>query len=273
MTAAARGESVVRSADGTRIAFSATGTGPAVILVDGALCWRGMGPGDALARRLADRFTVFQYDRRGRGGSGDTAPYDVRREIEDLDAVLQAAGGTAMLWGMSSGAVLALDAAAQLRGVEKVAVYEAPLIADASRPATQDDWLAIRHAVAQGDRSEAVQRFLRLVGLPGFAIAVMRLLPVWPRLKGVAHTLPYDGELVAGLQRGRPPDPARWAGITAPVLVADGGRSPQWMRAGNAALAAALPGGARYRTVEGLTHNPKAAVLAPVLDGFFAGPA
>ncbi|MES2940994.1 MAG: alpha/beta hydrolase [Pseudomonadota bacterium] len=272
MTAAPRGGSELRSADGTRIAFSASGTGPAVILVDGALCYRGMGPGDALARCLAGRFTVFQYDRRGRGQSGDAAPYAVQREIEDLDAVLQAAGGTAMLWGMSSGAVLALDAAAQLRGVQKVAVYEAPLIADASRPGTQDDWLAIRHAAAQGDRSEAVRRFLRSVGLPGFAVAVMRLLPMWQRLKAVAHTLPYDGEIVAGLQRGVPPDAARWAGITAPVLVTDGGRSPPWMRNGNAALAAALPG-ARYRTVEGLTHNLKPAVLAPVLAGFFAAPA
>ncbi|MBA2676766.1 alpha/beta hydrolase [Ramlibacter sp.] len=264
-------ESFVPSADGTRIAFSATGAGPAVILVDGALCYRGMGPGDALARCLADGFTVFQYDRRGRGKSGDTAPYAVQREIEDLGAVLKAAGGTAMLWGTSSGAVLALDAAAQLPGVAKVAVYEAPLIADGSRPTTEKDWLAIRQAVARGDRSQAVRQFLRSVGLPGLAVAMMRLLPMWPRLKAVAHTIPYDGELVADLQRGKPPDAARWAGVAVPVLVADGGRSPQWMRNGNAALAAALPN-ASYRTVAGLTHNLKAPVLAPVLASFFAAP-
>lgn len=271
MRAPRKNESFVPSADGTRIAFSATGAGPAVILVDGALCWRGMGPGDALARCLAERFTVFQYDRRGRGRSGDTAPYAVQREIEDLGAVLKAAGGTAMLWGTSSGAVLALDAAAQLPGVKKVAVYEAPLIVDASRQAMENDWLAIRNALAKDDRSEAVRQFLRSVGLPGFAIALMRLLPMWRRLKAVAHTLAYDGELAAGLQRGKRPDAARWAGVAVPVLVNDGGDSPQWIRGGNAALAAALPG-AQYRTVPGLTHNVKAPVLAPVLAGFFAAP-
>ncbi len=133
----------VVSKDGTAIAYDRVGQGPAVILVDAAMCYRKMGPSAALARLLAEHFTVFTYDRRGRGESGDAPAYTVAREIEDLDAVLQAAGGAAAVWGTSSGAVLALDAATCLAGIKQVATYEAPLIVDDGRPTTERDWQQI----------------------------------------------------------------------------------------------------------------------------------
>lgn len=135
------------SKDGTAIAFDRIGNGPPVILIDGALCYRGMGQSGQLAKLLAQRFTVFTYDRRGRGGSGDTAPYDVEREIEDVAAILSEAGGTAFVWGMSSGAVRALEAANRFGGIRKLALYEAPFIVDDSRRSTEDDWDRIGEAV------------------------------------------------------------------------------------------------------------------------------
>jgi pimeloyl-ACP methyl ester carboxylesterase len=139
----------VLSKDGTAIAFDRLGHGSPVILVDGALCYRGMGQSGQLAELLAQHFTVFTYDRRGRGDSGDTAPYAVEREVEDIAALLSEAGGAAFVWGMSSGAVLALAAANRLSGIKKLALYEAPFIVDDSRSTTEDDWIRIGEAVAE----------------------------------------------------------------------------------------------------------------------------
>src|SRR3954451_12834623 len=125
--------STITSADGTTIAYDTIGDGPVVILVDGALCHRTSGPSGPLAARLAEHFTVVTYDRRGRGDSGDTAPYSVDREVEDLAALVEAAGGSAMLYGISSGAVLALHAASRVADVESIALYEPPFIVDGSR--------------------------------------------------------------------------------------------------------------------------------------------
>ena len=260
----------VLSRDGTPIAFERRGRGHPLILVDGALCSRTMGPSGPLAKALETHFTVFRYDRRGRGGSGDTAPYAVEREVEDIDAVLRAAGGDAYLWGMSSGAMLALMAASRLPGIRKLALYEAPLIVDGSRETTQADWATIRAAIAEGRRGDAVTAFLKSVGMPGLLILFMKLTPVWPKLKAVADTLPHDGAIVAGDQLGKPLDPARWASANVPTLVTDGGKSPAWMRHGNKALAEALPN-ASYRTLPGQNHMVKAAAHVPVLTGFFNG--
>jgi pimeloyl-ACP methyl ester carboxylesterase len=169
----------VRSQDGTAIAFDRIGHGSPLILVDGALCSRAMGPSTPLATLLAPHFTVFTYDRRGRGDSGDTAPYAVEREVEDFAALLNEAGGEAFVWGQSSGAVLALEATNRLRGIKKLAMYEAPLIVDDSRRPTKDAWARINDAVAAGRQSDAVTFFLKSVGLPTFIIALMRLMPVW----------------------------------------------------------------------------------------------
>ena len=256
------------SKDGTPIAFTRIGDGPPVILVDGALCHRGIGESGQLAALLAPYFTVFTYDRRGRGGSGDTLPYAVEREIEDIAALLSEARGAAFLWGMSSGAVLALEAANRLNGIKKLALYEAPLIVDDSRSATERDWAKIAEAVAANRRSEAVKLFLKLVGVPGFFIAGMPLMPMWSKLKAIAHTLPYDGAIVGDNQRGKPLPAGRWASVTVPALVLNGGKSPKWMRHGNRSLASVLPN-ARYQTLEGQTHMLKPKAHAPILLEFF----
>lgn len=260
----------VLSKDGTPIAFDRQGKGSPVILVDGALCYRGMGPSGPLARLLARHFTVFTYDRRGRGQSGDKGPYAMEREIEDIEALVSEAGGTAFVWGVSSGAVLALEATNRLPGIRKLALYEAPFIVDDSRPTTTTDWIRIREAVAAGRRSDALKLFLKAVGTPGLFIALMRLMPAWSKLKAVAHTLPYDGAIVEDNQRGKPLPPGRWASVTVPTLVVDGGKSPAWMRHANRSLANVLPN-AQYRTLEGQTHMVKAKAHAPMLVGFFKG--
>ncbi|MFC5499340.1 alpha/beta fold hydrolase [Caenimonas terrae] len=266
-----RTSGTVLSRDGTRIGFDRVGQGLPLILVDGALCYRGMGASGQLAELLASRFTVFTYDRRGRGTSGDTPPYAVQREVEDIDALLQHAGGSANVWGMSSGAALGLEAAAALPGIARLALYEAPFIVDRGRPTTQDDWRQIGAALAAGRSGHAVALFMKSVGVPAIVRAAMRLLPAWNKLRAIAHTLAYDGALVGDKQLGQPLDAARWRGITIPVLVMDGEKSAAWMRAGNRALAAALPGAA-YVTLPGQTHMLKPRAHAPALAEFFSRP-
>jgi pimeloyl-ACP methyl ester carboxylesterase len=262
-------EGEVFSKDGTAIAFDRTGNGPPVILIDGALCYRGMGQSGQLAKLLAQQFTVFTYDRRGRGASADTAPYAMEREVEDIAALLGEAGGSAFVWGTSSGAVLALEAANRLSGIKKLALYEAPFIVDDARPTTEDGWDRISGAVAADCRSDAVKLFLEVVGVPGFVRALMPLMiPVWSKLKAVAHTLPYDGAIVRDNQRGKPLPAGRWASVTIPVLVMDGGNSPAWMRHANRALANVLPN-AQYRTLVRQTHRLRPKAHAPILVEFF----
>jgi pimeloyl-ACP methyl ester carboxylesterase len=258
----------VLSADGTVIAFDQLGRGPAVILVDGALCSRALGPMPKIARILARRFSVFTYDRRGRGGSGDTAPYAVEREVDDLAALIREAAGSACVLGISSGAVLALTAANRGLPIKKLAMYEAPFIVDRGRPSTESDWSRIDELTAAGDHGGAVKTFLRMVGVPGLFVALMPLMPVWSKAKAIAQTLPHDGALVREYQRGEPLPANRWASVTIPTLVADGGSSPSWMRTGMRSLADILPN-AVYRTLPGQTHDVAAKVIAPMLEEFF----
>jgi len=257
----------VLSRDGTAIAYDRIGGGPPLILVDGALCYRGMGQSGQLAELLAAHFTVITYDRRGRGESGDTAPYAMEREIEDIDALLSAVGGSAYVWGMSSGAVLALEAASRLSGVRRLALYEAPFIVDDSRPTTEDDWDRIGEAVAANRRGVALSLFLQTVGVPSLFIVLMRLSPAWRKLRVIAHTLPDDGVIVRDNQRGRPFTAEQWAAVTVPTLVTDGGKSPQWMRRGNQALARVLSN-AEYRTLDGQTHMLRPKAHVPMLVEF-----
>jgi pimeloyl-ACP methyl ester carboxylesterase len=259
----------LHSADGTAIAYETLGNGPALILVDGALCRRAMGPSRPLAKLLAEHFTVYTYDRRGRGDSGDTAPYSVDREVEDLAALIEAAGGSAHLYGISSGAVLALEAAAQGLPVESLALYEPPFIVDDSRAPMGAAYTAPLHAaLAEDRRGAAVGVFMRQVGVPAPMLAVMRLMPVWRKLKAVAHTLAYDAAIMGDTQSGQPLPADRWADVTVPTLVAVGGKSPAWLQHGSAALAEVLPD-ACYTSLAGQTHMVKAKVLAPVLATFF----
>lgn len=258
----------VTSSDGTAIAYESTGTGPPLIIVDGACCYRRFGPSKSFAQALAPRFTVFTYDRRGRGESGDTPPFHPDREIDDLAAVINAAGGRAALLGFSSGAALALDAAHRGLAISSLVSYEPPFIIDASRPPIPDDFLSrLQAAVAADRRSEAVRMFMSLVGAPAVMVMFMQITPAWRKLKAVAHTLPYDIAIVESNQRGRPYPPGRWSGITTPTLIASGGKSPAWMRSSAAALAAAVPG-ATHRELAGQTHMVRPAALVPVVTDF-----
>jgi pimeloyl-ACP methyl ester carboxylesterase len=260
----------VVSRDGTTIGYDRVGTGPPLILVDGALCYRASGPNGPLAALLAEHFTVYTYDRRGRGESGDTAPFAIDREIEDVEALITAAGGSAYLYGISSGAALALEAANRGLGITKLALYEAPFIVDDSRPPISADYVAeLDRLVAAGRRGEAVALFMRGVGLPAVVVLLMHLMPAWSKLKGVAHTLPYDTALVHENQRGNPLPAGRWSAVTAPTLVVGGGKSPAWLRHAVQAVADAVPG-ARHRELPGQTHLVKPKALAPVLTEFFA---
>ena len=259
----------VISADGTPIAVDRIGQGPALVLIDGAMCYRGFGPMPAIARRLAKHCTVYHYDRRGRGESGDTGPYSVDREVEDLDAVLRLAGGSAMVFGVSSGAALALEAAARLRGISRLAVYEAPFIVDDSHAPLPSAFIHEMGALlVTGRRGDAVRKFMRLVGVPAIGIAVMSWMPLWKKMKAIAHTLPYDLTIIGPYHQGRPLPHDRWSAAAMPVLVMVGGKSPAYMQNGMRALAAVLPN-AIFRSIPGQTHMVKDAVLAPELVNFF----
>jgi pimeloyl-ACP methyl ester carboxylesterase len=260
----------VRSQDSTAIAYEKRGNGHPLILVDGALCDRSSGPNGALAALLQQYYTVYTYDRRGRGDSGDTMPYAIEREIEDLSALIDEAGGSAYVYGISSGAALALEAANRLNTIEKLALYEAPYVVDSSRAPVPDDYASQIQAHLSADRrGGAVKVFMRKgVGLPGIVVAMMTLMPAWSKLKAMAHTLPYDTLLTVEHQRGKMFPSHQWAAVTQSVLVAVGGKSPAWMRNAMQALAGTLPN-ANLRTVEGQTHIVKPEALVPVLREYF----
>jgi pimeloyl-ACP methyl ester carboxylesterase len=260
----------VTSPDGTRIAFERKGSGPALVLVDGAMCYRGNGPNDALAEVLAADFTVYTYDRRGRGESGNAKPYSVQREYEDLQALAKEAGGDIYLYGISSGGALALDAVAAGLPVRKLALYELPYVVDRTRTIIPADYEQTMDALlAQDKRGAAVSLFMRTgVGLPSFVVAMMHLMPAWSKLKAVAHTLPYDTSFTAPLQRGNPLPESHWTTVSAPTLVVAGTKSPTWMRNATRQLATAIPG-AEHQLLEGQTHLVKPHALAPVLKTFF----
>jgi pimeloyl-ACP methyl ester carboxylesterase len=258
----------VRSKDGTTIAFESTGQGPAIILVGGALSDRsGAGP---LASLLAPYFTVFAYDRRGRGDSGDTPPYAVQREFEDIDALIQVAGGSAFAFGGSSGAVLALEAAAAGLAITKLAMYEPPFIIDDTRPPLPQDYVArMQELVSAGRHGDAVEFFMTAgVGVPAEMVAQMRSAPMWSALEKMAHTLPYDGNIMGYNMAGNPLQTARWANVAIPALIMDGGESPEWLHHAARGVADLLPN-AQYRTLEGQTHTINPPVIAPVLIEFF----
>jgi pimeloyl-ACP methyl ester carboxylesterase len=258
------------SSDGTAVAYEVSGDGPPLVIVDGAMCYRDSGPARPLAAELAADFTVYAYDRRGRGETPG-AECTKEREIEDLEAIVKEAGGTPYVFGSSSGGMLALEAANAGVGMTKLAMYEPPLIVDDTHvPAPVSALPEMRAMVAEGRRGDAVTAFMKSVDVPGFGIVMMKLLPAWKKLKGVAHTLPNDLVLVEGLRQGRPLPADRWTTATVPTLVADGGKSPAYMRNSAAAMAAVLPG-ARHETVPGQTHLVKAKALAPVLRSFFLG--
>ena len=252
--------SFATSKDGTRIAYESIGGGPALVLVDGAMCYREFGPAKDVAAALVDSYTVYWYDRRGRGESGDTLPYAPAREVEDLAVVIAAAGGDAYVMGQSSGGALVLEAAASGVKMRKVASYEAPYVGQST------DFLAKqKQLIADGNRKGAIDYFMTtMVGAPFFMPLMMRLMPkVFRQLQAVAHTLPYDTELLSGFEV-----PARFASITTPTLVMGGSKYKANMKKAVHDVAGIVPD-AKLVILEGQTHQVSPTVLAPVLKEFF----
>jgi len=260
--------SKVVSKDGTEIAFDKIGSGPAVILVAGATAFRAMDPSGAeLANLLGKHFTVINYDRRGRGESGDTLPYAVEREIEDIEALIDEAGGSACVYGISSGAALTLWAASELGSdkINKAAAYEPPFAVGDHQGLPKDYVERLDRAVADGRLGDALEIFMiDAVGMPPEMVTPMRQEPWWGALESVAHIIAYDGTIM-----GNSSVPAaRLAKVTMPVLVMAGGASPDWLPNAAEATAKALPHGG-YRLLEGQTHDVDPKVLAPELEEFF----
>jgi pimeloyl-ACP methyl ester carboxylesterase len=262
--------STVISKDGTKIAYEPTGKGPAVIFVDGALVHRAFGDGMAeAANLLAPQFTVYRYDRRGRGESTDTQPYDIEREFEDLEAMIGAAGGSAFVYGISSGGSLAMEAALKLGSkVKKLAIYEAPYNDD---PAAQQAWREYTHELKKlleaDRRGDAAALFLKTVGTPVEQINGMRQSPYWAMFEAVAPTLAYDNIAIMGEDRATPTQ--RLAQVRVPTLVMAGGADYPFMRVTAKKLAEAIPG-AQLRYLDGQTHNVAPEAIAPVLTEFFS---
>jgi pimeloyl-ACP methyl ester carboxylesterase len=256
------------SKDGTTIAFDQVGKGPALILVGGALEQRALDSETAqLAPLLAEHFTVFHYDRRGRGESTDTQPYTVEREIEDIEALITEAGGSAFVFGISSGAALALEAAIKLgEKVKKLAMYEAPYNDD---EAARLAWKAYRkqlgEVLAHGRRGDALALFMLLVGMPADHLDRARQHPLWPMWETAAPTLAYDAAAM-GEDASVPTEKA--AHVAVPTLVMDGSASFPFMHVTATALANAIPN-AEHRTLQGQTHEVAVSALAPVLVEFF----
>jgi pimeloyl-ACP methyl ester carboxylesterase len=255
----------VRSHDGTPIAFEQSGQGPPVILVGSAFNDRsGTAP---LAAALAARCTVFNYDRRGRGDSGDTAPYAVAREVEDLDTLIAQAGGSAAVFAHSSGAVLALHAAAHGLAITKLALYEPPFLVDDSRPRPPADLpKQLAELIAAGRRGDAVELYqTKAVGIPADVVAQLRHAPFRPALEAIAHTLVYDATIIGDLTF--PTELV--ASIATPTLVIDGENSMPMLHNAARVLADTLPNGRRC-TLAGQTHEISPAATAPVLGDFFS---
>ncbi|WP_055479518.1 alpha/beta fold hydrolase [Sphaerimonospora mesophila] len=259
----------VTSGDGTRIAFEQLGSGPALVLVDGASGFRRLGPMRSLAGHLADRFTVTIYDRRGRGESGDTAPYAVERELEDLAAVIAAGGGSAFVHGFSSGAALALLGAAAGLPISMLSLLEPPIDLHRQRGesgfgAEHDLAAEIEELVAADRRDDAVEHFHASIGVPPEMVAGMRQDPFFPMLTDIAHTLAYDLRMTSAVSH------TTLRSVTVPALVAGSASSDDRMNGWAEDVAAALPRG-RHVILEGEWHGVPDAVLAPALADFFAG--
>jgi pimeloyl-ACP methyl ester carboxylesterase len=264
--------SSVTSADGTSIAYDRQGDGPPVILVGGGLTDRSENA--PLAGELADRFTTYNYDRRGRGESSDTLPYSLEREIEDIEVLITDAGGSANLYGVSSGGALALEAAAAGLALDSLAVYEVPYCTAGDMPRRWHEYVPqLTIALGDGRRGDAVALFMHLVGTPDESIAGMREAPFWPDLEAIAHTLAYEA---ACLGDGQPPA-ARLKAIAAPTLVLIGGAGGEnshmsglpsdFFEHAAEAIAASIPD-AQRETLDGQTHLVDPAVMAETLKQF-----
>lgn len=265
----------VTSRDGTTIAYEQSGSGPVLILVAAALADHSGTV--RLAKHLSAHFSVINYDRRGRGASTDTPPYSPEKEVEDMQALVDANGGSVFVFGSSSGSVLALDAANKLGSkVKKLFMFEPPFVVDNSRPAMPENLGdEISALVAQNRRNDAVRLFFtKGIGIPGPGVTFMRfLMPGWSKMAGMAHTAAYDLAILNGTQAGQPLPPNRWTVVTAPTLVAVGGRSEIFFHSGAKALIKILPN-SEYKSLDGMNHGAvllSAKALASQMTDFFLG--
>jgi len=254
----------VTSKDGTTIAYDQSGQGMPVIFVDGALCYRAFGPSGGMAAQLAPHFTVITYDRRGRGDSGDTPPFAVEREVEDIAALIEAVGGSAFVYGTSSGAALALHAAAHGLPIRKLALFEPPYN-DATLQAAADYTANLKGIIAAGRRDDAVALFMTYVGTPLEAVEGMKHAPMWPLLEAVGHTLAYDNAVMGDSAVPT----ARAAAVSIPTLLIVGEASYGFMAASAHAIVEAMPN-AQFRSLPGQSHDAAPEAVAPLLVEFFA---
>ncbi|GLX68676.1 alpha/beta fold hydrolase [Paenibacillus glycanilyticus] len=264
----------VISKDGTRIAYDQTGHGPALVLVAGAFSYRKFPGQVELANLLSGSYTVYNYDRRGRGDSGDAASYAIEREIEDLNAIIDKAGGSAYVWGLSSGAVLALEAAASGSPITRLALHEPPFVVDPGDRLPPSDFTEqVGMLIAADRRAEAIKYFMtKGMGAPSFVISMMRMMPgVWSRLMAVAHTLPYDAALLKSYMKGQSLPQDRWSHLAIPTVVLEGTESPASLRHAAQQTAQVLPT-AKLISKKGLGHTKKlhTAKIAEELTSFFA---
>lgn len=265
---------ITTSRDGTRIAYDKAGSGPALVLVGGAFSYRKFPGTVQLAELLSAHFTVINYDRRGRGDSGDTKPYHPAREIEDLRAVIEdAAGGSAYVWGLSSGAMLALQAAAAGVPIKKLALHEPPVVVgEAGRKVPHDFLKQVTGLIDDNRSSEAIKYFMtKGMGAPSFIVTMMRFMPgVWSRLIAVAHTLAYDAALMDGFMDGKPLPASLFSSVAVHTAVLEGTESPAGLRSGARSVADALPH-ARLVSKRGLGHTKQlnAKQIASALQAFF----
>ncbi len=265
----------VTSKDGTTIAYDREGLGPVVILVNGALGDRKLDRRfklmTGISEALAPDYTVVNYDRRGRGESTDSGPFSVEREVEDIAALIEAEGGSAALFGFSSGGALALRAAGAGIGVNRVAVYEPPFMVDREDKRPPADYgTHMDDLIASDDRNGAVKLFMRgAMGMPAPVVAIMRLMPMWKDMAANAHTLPYDwAALGEHNMQGDPLQASEWASVTVPAVVVYGAKTSSNVRNGSDALASVLPN-AELRVLGGIGHNLKVDKITPVLREFF----
>lgn len=260
------------SSDGTRIAFERSGEGPAVIVVGGATCDRAMTR--PLAEELAHNFTVLNYDRRGRGDSSDTAPYAIGREIEDIGVLISEAGGTAFVYGHSSGAGLALHAAAHGLPIAGLVLHEAPYVPDfeEERKTSREYGEKLKALLAEGRHGDAVALFMTTVGMPQEMVEGMRKEPWWAGMEEIAPTLAYDSEVMGDISRGGTIPTGLLGAVTVPTLVLCGGASPAWMIDVGRQMSDGLPDG-RLDILDGQEHVVPPRVLEPVLTEFLTAEA
>jgi pimeloyl-ACP methyl ester carboxylesterase len=259
------GSSFVTSKDGTKIAYNTAGAGATLIYVPGAMGFRASPWMRAYEKALAEKFHVVVYDRRGRGESGDTQPFAVQREIEDIEALIKAVGPS-HVFGMSSGAALLLEAEASGVPMLSAIAFEPPyMVGEHKKPAHTDYEQNVKALIAQGKRDEALTLFMRVVGVPGWMLGIMKILPMWKKMRPVAHTLAYDAAIMNGFDIPT----KRLSSVRVPTLLVYGEKTPQALQDGTRAVSKVVPG-AELRSIPKQSHNLKAASILPMLVEFTA---